>query len=164
MNIIQKLENKITKSHLDKALESAKAWCSENLPKHLEDFDGNFNYDIFNYAINNEQIGLNMWLDSKQQGRIYVSTEKIKWHQERENALARNAYLVRYGRIDSKLIKIPGAVEVDLESMFVYKITESIIHTTSQLFQEYWPDPHAVAYQIENINRTARGLKPWPED
>ena len=164
MSIIQKLETRIKESHLDKALESAKAWCSENLPKHLEGFDGKFNYDIFHYTINNEQIGPDMWLDSKKKGQIYVSTDKIKWHKERENAFANNACLVRYSRIGSKLVRITGAVEIDLESMFVHEITESLIHMTPKLFEEHWPDPHAIAYQIENINRTARGLKPWPED
>jgi hypothetical protein len=150
-----------SKEFLDKALENAKTWCSKNLPKHIKCFKNGFDYDIFRYLIDNEMIS-DMRLD-EERGLIRVSTEKLKWHQQREDCFEKHKF-PRYVQRGNEIIKIKGAVEVDPESMFVHDITESIIYTVPEVLLNYLLkiDPHAVAYQIENINRRERGLKEWP--
>ncbi len=152
----KKLEDIISKEYLDRALENAKIWCQENLKRHLQNFKKEIDYNIFQYIIDNELIGLDMCLDEWQEGLIRVSTETLKWYQEREE----------YYRKDEFYGKIREPVEVDPESMFVHEIVEFIIYEIPQLFLSYLSKmefPHSIANQIENINRRERGLKEWPK-
>ena len=155
MQPTQKLEDITSKEYLDQALENAKSWCSNNLPKHFKGFQKGFDYDIFHYVIDNEMIGADMRLDEEQEGLIRVSARKLRWYQEREE----------YFRRDKLYSKIRKPVEIDPESMFVHEITEFIINKTPKLLSYCFSrteTPHSLAYHIENINRKERGLKEWP--
>lgn len=163
MAATQKLEDitsKEWKEYLDEALENAKSWCLDNLPKYLHGFRNEVDYSIFRYVIDNEMIGPDMRLDEKQSGLIRVSTRKLKWYQEREE----------YFRKNKLYSKIRESLEVDLESMFVHEITEFIILSRPDLFKDletylskYLFRAHKIARKIENINRNDRGLKDWIE-
>lgn len=146
-----------SKEFLDKAIENAKIWCENNLPKYLRGFKGEFNYDIFHYVIDNDMIA-DMKLDEEKEGLIYVSTKKLKWYLEREKLYEK----------DELYSKIRDSVEVDPESMFVHEIVEFILHIPELFdrkiyFSKYFFRAHEIAREIENINRRERGLKDWPE-
>jgi hypothetical protein len=148
----QSLQDITSKQFLDRALEGAKYWCKDNLVIYLQCFSGDFNYNIFNYKINNDKrrmLGIDMSLDNESPGLIFVSTDKIKWLQKRE----------RYFRELN-----PDEPEVDPESMFVHEITEFIAERDINVLVHYlskFQPPHNLAREIENINRVHRGLKPW---
>lgn len=153
----------ISKESLDKSLQNAKGWCKSNLPKHLKGFKNGVDYSEFQYIIDNNLIGPDMCLDEKIFGLIRVSTEKLKWYQEREKYYDENK-ITRYAKLEGEVIKFEGGVEVDPESMFVHEISEFTIYTVPEVALTclFSSDPHKIAYRIENINRKERGLKPWP--
>jgi hypothetical protein len=79
--------------------------------------------------------------------------------------LIEESQIARYVRRHDKVIFIRGAVEVDPESMFVHEIVEYVIYNEPELLFSYLlndQSPHFIAYLVENINRTERGLKEWP--
>ena len=154
----KKPEDITSRKYLDKSLENAKIWCQNNLQKYLPGFTDEIDYNIFSYMIDNKMIGPDMRLDEKQQGLIRVSTEKIKWLQEREEIYKKDELY--------KMLREP--VEVDIESMFVHEITEWIILKKLDLlkFPGYISNAvgaHPFAREMENNNRREHGLKDWPE-
>ena len=166
MAVQQKLEDITSKEYLDKALENAKKWCQENLPKYLHNFNDGFDYNIFHYIIDNKMIGPDMCLDDKISGLIRVSTRKLQHFQEREDFFREHGNL-RFAKVNEKVIEIEGSVGVDPESMFIHEITESMFVYYPELLLYYLPKnqfPHDIAYNLENINRLERNLKPWPND
>lgn len=157
-------EDITSKEYLDKALENAKSWCSKNLSKHLSGLKNSFDCSIFHYVVDNGMVGYDMRLDEEQNELIRVSTEKLKWYLEKEK-LIEESQIARYVRRHDKVIFIRGAVEVDPESMFVHEIVEYVIYNEPELLFSYLlndQSPHFIAYLVENINRTERGLKEWP--
>ena len=151
MQSSQKLEDITSKEYLDKALESAKSWCSTQLRVHLYGFNNGFDYDIFHYVINNNSscFGSDMCFRDKEEGLIRVSTKKLQWYIEREK------HFGRYGLKEPK---------TDPESMFIHEITEFLVYKIPEIFSHYFSKrefPHSVARKIENINRRERGLKEW---
>jgi len=127
-----KAEDIMSKEYLDKALENAKSWCSQNFVKHFP-YCNDIDYGIFRYIIDNGGISFDMWLDYREEGLIRVSTEKLKWYLEREEFIGRWGF-TRYARRDDGMIFIKGAVEVDPESMFVHEIAEYVIHKNPDLY------------------------------
>jgi len=159
------LEDITSKEFLDTALRNAANWCKGNLHKHLEGFNNGIDYSIFSYVVNNELIGPDMCLDEKKPGLIMVSTDKLFWYKQKE-VYFKEIGMRRYALVERKPVNIIGAVEVDPESMFVHEIVEFILSKDAETFFHYFSKlefPHDIAYQIENINRLERGLKPWPE-
>ena len=157
---------------LNNALSDAREWCAENHPLHLKGFEGEFDYSIFNYVIDNTRAGQDMRLDQRHKGLIRVSTSILKWYDgEREAHHALKSVPKRYGSIidvlgsvDRRLIV--GATEIDPQSRFVNQMTEFIIYNNRFVFAHhpYLPNyPHPRAHMIENVNRQERGLELWPE-
>jgi hypothetical protein len=138
----------VSEEALAKSLESARSWCKNNLNRFVRGIVCKFNYDIFRFIIDNEQIS-DMCLDPKEEGLIRVSQKQLDFLKRRQE--------VSCGMM--------GAVEIDLESIFVHEITEFIVDTdTSVYLQNCVPFPkfpHDVARIVENANRKERGLKPW---
>jgi len=149
--ITQKYEDITSKEFLDKAIQNAKFWCQENLPKYLLGLYKEFDYSIFHYVID-DMINSDMRLDKN--GLIRVSRKKLKWYQKREEHFKKN--------------KIRESIEVDPESMFVHEITEFILRKP-ELFDltiylsKYFLRWHEIAREMENINRRERGLREWPK-
>ncbi|MCJ7805820.1 hypothetical protein MUP46_04245 [Patescibacteria group bacterium] len=133
---------------LTRSLESARSWSKNELGRYVRGVVCKFNYDIFRFIIDNEQMS-DMCLDPKEEGLIRVSQKQLDFIKRRQEAFS--------GMI--------GAAEVDPESIFVHEITEFIVDIdTSVYLQNCVPltrFPHDVACIVENANRKERGLKPW---
>ena len=133
---------------LTRSLESARSWSKNNLGRYVLGVGCKFNYDIFRFIIDNEQMS-DMCLDPKEEGLIHVSQKQLDFLKRRQEASC----------------EMMGAAEVDPESIFVHEITELIVSIdTSVYLQNCTPltrFPHDVACIVENASRKERGLKPW---
>ena len=133
---------------LTRSLESALSWSRNNLGRYVRGVVCKFNYDIFRFIIDNEQMS-DMCLDPIEEGLIRVSQKQLNFLKRRQEAFC--------GMMEG--------VEVDLESIFVHEIIEFIMNIdTSVYLQNCVPltrFPHDVACIVENANRKERGLKPW---
>lgn len=145
-------------------MENAKSWCSTQLPVHLYGFKNGFDYDIFQYVIDNEMISYDMCLDDKKEGLIRVSTKTLQWYIDKEKYCEEHVF-EEHGRKYG--FKEP---ETDPESMFIHEITEFLVNKIPEVLLHYMSEiefpyavPHAIATKMENINRKERGLKEWPE-
>ena len=135
MATLQKLEDITSKEFLDQALQNATFWCQFNLPKYLHEFYNGFDYSIFRYIIDNSIIS-DMCLDDEEPGLIRVSTNKLRWYQQREDFFKEHP-IIRYGKIGSKTTRIIGPIKIDPESGFVHEITEFIYYVIPEVFLYY---------------------------
>jgi len=138
----------VSEEVLTKSLESARSWCRNNLGRCVRGVVCKYDYDIFRFIIDNEQIS-DMCLDSKEKGLIRVSQKNLDSLKRRREVLC----------------EMMGMAEVDIESIFVHEIAEFIVNVnTSVYLQNCVPltrFPHDIACIVENANRKERGLKPW---
>lgn len=130
------------------SLESARSWSKNNLGRYVLGVGCKFNYDIFRFIIDNEQMS-DMCLDPKEEGLIHVSQKQLDSLKRRQEVFCE---MVR-------------TAEVDLESFFVHEITEFIVSIDPSVYLQncvpFPKFPHDVACIVENANRKERGLKPW---
>ena len=150
----------VSEEVLTKSLESARSWCRNNLGRCVRGVVCKYDYDIFRFIIDNEQIS-DMSLDPKEEGLIRVSQKNLDFLKRRREAFCEMMGIDRSCEDDV----IMGAAEVDIESIFVHEIAEFIVNVnTSVYLQNCVPltrFPHDVACIVENANRKERGLKPW---
>ena len=155
----------LTPKLLDDSLEEAKTWSKKNLKSYLKGFDGIYDYDKFQYIVDNAQLGHDMFFDIEEKGLIRVSTNQLLWYQDREREFEGRGYK-RKARIFDEYFDIIGGVEVDPQSMFVHEIAEFIFDTNPRVYLNYFSPvvfSHDIAYHLENINRKERNLKLWPQ-
>lgn len=150
---------------LDSSLQNAKSWCRDNLPLYLESVTQDYDYQKFYYDLNDQTMGSDMRFNTQEEGRIEVSARQLRWLEEREMEFENRGMLrVVYTRDGTEQYR--GGAEVDPESMFVHEIAEFVILTNPHGFLQVILEkefPHTKASEIENKNRTERGLRPWPE-
>ena len=145
---------------LTRSLESARSWCRNNLGRYVRGVVCKFNYDIFRFIIDNEQIS-DMCLDPEEEGLIRVSQKQLDFLKRRQEAFCEIMGVSR--SYEGEMIM--EAAEVDLESIFVHEITEFIVDIDISVYLQNCVPltrfPHDVACIVENANRKERGLKPW---
>src|SRR3972149_2676512 len=90
----------VSEEVLTKSLESARSWCRNNLGRYVRGVACKYNYDIFRFIIDNEQIS-DMCLDSKEKGLIRVSQKNLDSLKRRREVLC----------------EMMGMAEVDIESI-----------------------------------------------